>query len=424
MAVITKTLIVGGGGDYTSLATWESTEQTNLVTATNTHVLNCSPGEEDVGTGQFTLAGWTTNATYFITIQGTSPPAMPWSATSTYTLRTSYAGAGTTTAFSMGQTGTVVKDVQFHLDAAAITRMMALTQSTTFESVIWRADGFRIYPGPYAVAAITLWFYNCIMWCDRSGNSEASPLSGMVMAGNSTSYIVGCMVYINATSATVGTGIQMATAGTDVFLYNTAIFNYDRAYFDVDWVAGTTLTDSNCATSLPAATTQLATNRQVELTDAWTDAANIDFSFTTAAKLRNVGMDVSSYTVRDILGTTRPGEGVYDIGVYEYVPSSQNVTGIIAGATGSVIAPALLSLVLYLAGVIASVAVTAINYLSFSGTQHVSGDLPSAQASTIPPALVSKLPWMDQLDQADPWTDAGTPTDPWTDASPQTDSWS
>jgi len=52
---------------YATLAEWESAEQTNLVTATDTHIVNCSGSADDVKT---TVTGWTTDATYFITING------------------------------------------------------------------------------------------------------------------------------------------------------------------------------------------------------------------------------------------------------------------------------------------------------------------------------------------------------------------
>ena len=68
MAVITKTVKPGGGGDYTSLAAWESAEQTNLVTDGDTHVCECYTGGD---LNQVSIDGWTTDATHFITI--TSP---------------------------------------------------------------------------------------------------------------------------------------------------------------------------------------------------------------------------------------------------------------------------------------------------------------------------------------------------------------
>jgi len=65
MAVVTKTLKTSGG-DYSSLSAWEAGEQTDLVTAGDSHVLEC-----DAGTyiGDVTIAGWTTSASNRITIK-------------------------------------------------------------------------------------------------------------------------------------------------------------------------------------------------------------------------------------------------------------------------------------------------------------------------------------------------------------------
>lgn len=65
MAIITKTLKTAGG-DYSVPATWESTEQTNLVTDGDSHVLECYTGTY---AAPLTVIGWTTDATHTITIQ-------------------------------------------------------------------------------------------------------------------------------------------------------------------------------------------------------------------------------------------------------------------------------------------------------------------------------------------------------------------
>jgi len=61
----------GGTNAYIDLATWEAAEQTNLVTATDTHTVHCSMGSTtstlDDGC---TIVGWTCSATYFVTVRG------------------------------------------------------------------------------------------------------------------------------------------------------------------------------------------------------------------------------------------------------------------------------------------------------------------------------------------------------------------
>jgi len=65
VAIVTKTLKTSGG-DYSSFQTWESTEQTDLVAAGDSHVLEISAGEY-IGGG--TVGAWTTDATHTITIK-------------------------------------------------------------------------------------------------------------------------------------------------------------------------------------------------------------------------------------------------------------------------------------------------------------------------------------------------------------------
>jgi len=65
VAIVTKTLKTADG-DYSSFATWESIEQTDLVADGDSHVLEISAGEY-VGGGD--VVDWTTDATHFITIK-------------------------------------------------------------------------------------------------------------------------------------------------------------------------------------------------------------------------------------------------------------------------------------------------------------------------------------------------------------------
>ena len=319
MAVITKSLIVGGGGDYTSLITWESTEQQDLVNELggSTYILNCSPGEEDMGTSQFYLTGWTTNATHFITIQGTNQCAMPWSATSTYTGRTSITGGLSIRGWRFNQANTVVKDIQLNLDSAANCYLGDIAASMTFESCIFRADAFASTPG-FQIDAGTVYFLNCISWAHDAGNNAAYS-RGFICAGTSTVYFVGCVVYVDASVTTNDYGVLASGAGVTTHCKNTLFFNYNQPFRDF-FASLATITDTNCASSLSEIFSNLTTNRQVSLTDIWTDAANIDFRWTTAAKLDGTGTDVSAYSTRDILGSTRPGGANYDIGVYEKIP--------------------------------------------------------------------------------------------------------
>lgn len=67
-----KTVKPGGGGDYTSLSAWEAAEQANLVSGDLIKVALCV-ADGVVDTLQCTLAGWTTDASHYISILGDQP---------------------------------------------------------------------------------------------------------------------------------------------------------------------------------------------------------------------------------------------------------------------------------------------------------------------------------------------------------------
>lgn len=58
----------GSTAAYASLSSWESSEQTDLVSATDTHTVSCAGSTAD--TTNVSVSGWTTNSSYFITIEG------------------------------------------------------------------------------------------------------------------------------------------------------------------------------------------------------------------------------------------------------------------------------------------------------------------------------------------------------------------
>ena len=75
-SVVTKTL-KSTGGDYSLMSTWESTEQTDLVAAGQSHVLECYKGTTVTGNWQadgslfnsVTVSGWTADAANNLTIK-------------------------------------------------------------------------------------------------------------------------------------------------------------------------------------------------------------------------------------------------------------------------------------------------------------------------------------------------------------------
>ena len=308
MAVITKTLIVGGGGHYTSLATWESTEQANLIFAENQHVLNCSPGEEDAGTNRFIITGWSTDATYFVTIQGTSPCAMPWSSTATYTHRTSHATASNY-GFNVQQAYTVIKNIQVHLDDAANCNGFQLyATGNVVDGMILKLDkgttyGFRSGNGTHTVSNVLVW------------SADAGP-ANVIVVGIATGTFYNCMA-VHQSSRALGAGFYNVS-GT-MHTYNCLAFNAARAGYDFKSVN----TKNYCATDQASGTSGLAgsTGAVFGITDRWINSASLNFNWRTFAALDDAGANYYAVTTVDLVGVTRPVSTAWDIGVCEKTPS-------------------------------------------------------------------------------------------------------
>jgi len=66
--VVTKTVKPGGGGDYTSLQSWESANQKNLVSADEISRAECYAGGNLLSANNLGISGWTTDKTRYIDI--------------------------------------------------------------------------------------------------------------------------------------------------------------------------------------------------------------------------------------------------------------------------------------------------------------------------------------------------------------------
>lgn len=92
---------------YASLNEWESNEQTDLVTDTDTHTVNCSGVAADVL--KTSIVGWTTNVSFFITINGNNTSGVY--NTSAHRIEWTTAGASQF-GLSIEEDFTVVNDMQ------------------------------------------------------------------------------------------------------------------------------------------------------------------------------------------------------------------------------------------------------------------------------------------------------------------------
>ena len=117
-----STIKPGGGGDYSSLEAWEAAEQTDLVSADTIAVAECYDGGNCLAdASNFTINGWTTDATRYICIRAASAYAH----SSTGTLDTSSAymqSSGSRTAIITTVHDLLVDQMQLKMNGATAAR--------------------------------------------------------------------------------------------------------------------------------------------------------------------------------------------------------------------------------------------------------------------------------------------------------------
>jgi hypothetical protein len=305
--------VVGGLGDgtswanaYSSMNAWEAAEQTDLVTATDTHIVYCRASSGTADTTALGLDGWTTNATYFVTVQaasGDESVKTGWD-TNRYRLDTT-----DNLAIRIGQPFTVYDGIQ--------TRNVY--SATNFRNAI-QVSGSLLTSG----AEVTI--KNCYV---TNGGSGATYRGIVVNDADVTAYIENNIVY-NA----LDNGILLQ-AGT-ALLYNNTVYGSgaDNIYSN----AGTTITcKNNVSGNSPddfdlrgTATVDYnisddgdGTNAQTPSGSDWTNELNSpstgDMTALTGGNLENNGVGPSSDSnvpTTDIDGTSRSGTSC-DIGADE-----------------------------------------------------------------------------------------------------------
>ena len=184
---------------YASLDEWEAAEQVDLVTATDTHIVNCS-GTVDAASGTYwNITGLTTDATYFITVNGDNTTGI-WDATKYHI--TSNATGSNQYGLKTSQSYTVMNNMCIELTVG----------------------GAYTSQGALYGAAVYCDFIGCIV----KGVLDATSTTVMGIRQNTTTAgaITNCLVYDFA-AGTTGSGIDIISTGGDAAVYNNTIINCD-----------------------------------------------------------------------------------------------------------------------------------------------------------------------------------------------------
>lgn len=289
MAVVTKTL-KASGGDYSLMSTWESTEQTDLVADTDQHVLECyddwASGLDDA----VIIEGWTTNATYDITVK------TPLSERHT----------------GIPQTGFFMKS------AVANGPVIRLSQQGTLIAI----DAENTETAGIFNTAFTL-AYDAI--ADRCIGKSAGLSYGAGFYLNSTSKAISCLGYDSLLGffsggdcVAVNSVASNCTTGFSNLVTNLAVKNCVAYGCTTSYGSGLTGCTNNAAsdgsTTTPPGSNPITTDI---VSGDFNDAANDDYHLSSASsQLYHAGVNVSGVTL-DIDGdsyhATTPSIGIDEI---------------------------------------------------------------------------------------------------------------
>ena len=294
---------------YASLSEWEAAEQADLVTATDTHIVNCSGTAAD--TTQFTLAGWTTDATYFITINGDN---------TTGTYSTSHYRSEITTTGNFYYNFTISNDYTVVNDMQVFSTNAAYTNNRIYYTTADYVDFNRCIVKAAVTTSMTSFGF---MWNAGDGGSATN-----------------CLAFDIDKTGSAGFNILLSGTTADVALDNCTAYNCDygfkQQYKDTalrnclaqGGVQGFDTIGSNygsidyCCSDVSGEA--VGTNGVIG-TVTFVDAANDDYmpaSGDTVAK--DAGQDLSGTFTDDLAGTTR--DASFDIGALEYVASGPSIT--------------------------------------------------------------------------------------------------
>lgn len=290
---------------YSTQSEWDAAEQTDLVTDTDVHVLNC--GGTTADTAALVIDGWTTGASNDITINGNNTTGA-WN-TSTYRHSPPSGGIG----------------VQVEESYVSWYDMQQENNNVTgtYYNMIDLQPGSGVSACDYTIS-------RCIF--DGQGNNRARGINfGSVGTGTGRVYN---SIVNDITVGSASVGIQVEDTGwTDIDLFNNTVYN---CISGIKQTAGTVTATNNASFGntddfVGTITVTFCASDDGDGTDSvspadwgavFVDYVNADFHLkSTDTDLINAGTDLSAFLTDDIEGDTR---STFDIGADEYVSAGQS----------------------------------------------------------------------------------------------------
>lgn len=304
MAVVTKTL-KASGGDYSSLSAWEAGEQTDLVAAGDSHVLEFD-GFALAEAGGTAIAGWVTGPGNDITI-------MPAAGQEHGGVRRSDGGSG------------------FEYSATTQGALRILQNYVTIVGGEWISTSSGSGAAISLIGGSNLTIEKNFVIAGNTGTSNPAVTTA---SGNSS------LIFRNNVIESSGRGID-ARNSPSAELHNNTVIMTGSGTFGILSDSNIELINNACA---GAATEDIfgtpkagSSNNYTEdgsvgtvftPTDAFTDYAGGDYSLKSGSDLIDAGADLSVDFTDDIADETRGS--TWDVGAYEFVsgPSIISITAI------------------------------------------------------------------------------------------------
>lgn len=307
----------GAGTDYTSLTTWESTEQRDLVSADEIEIAKCRSTSGSADTSALNISGWTTDSTRYIKIF--TDPAE------------SYRHDGKWNAF------------KFRVQPAQNNHAITLNESfIKIEGiqVMVKSSGTVGYQGirtSTSVGSFDFEISYSIILSDSSGANSGRGIDFSVASSGAVAKVWNTIVYDFNNTSGDGDGIITRTGNVTLHCFNCTVHNCEFGFVQSSGTFHPENCLSNCDAINAAYTdfsgtftnaeyngstdaTAPGTNSQTSATFTFEDEANDDFHLSSSdAGAKDNGKDLSADAdlsfSDDIDGDTRSGS--WDIGADE-----------------------------------------------------------------------------------------------------------
>jgi len=317
---------------YSSMSSWESTEETDLIGDGDTHVLNirASSGTAETAAA-VTISNWITDATHFIQIIGADVLDSEWN-TSAYRLVLSTS----LTAFTILEDYTEVYNLQFENSAGTSRRVCDVNaDEVLIDKCIFRAD--NTYSSTVGLrfigASTTCYMRNTLMY----GYGTNGMQDGLLI-DNGKAFVHNCTIENVKRNA-----YAISSDGEGDYKNNVA---YNAGTLDYQVTSGGTITAVYCAHVDGDPGTNGIDISADAGTDLFEDYANNVYKVKdTGSSIYNVGTDISAdgnlAVTEDMGGDSR---SQWDVGCDEFVGAAggrplpaRALSGPFSGPLGGVI---------------------------------------------------------------------------------------